>query len=109
MGTPDQRYEVEHLKYCLMQNQTNNMALLIPSSIVVYNSQKPDQMLCEFDGLVIYPTKKEEQILFLESKNTNERGKAKKCLCRKFKRLNLSCDMNQIQSHKQNVYTYQTI
>lgn len=109
MGTPDQRHEVEHLKYCLTLNETNNTALLIPGSIVVYNPKNPDRMICEFDGLIIYPTEKEEQILFLEAKNMNEAGKATKCLCRKLNQLKLPYDRNQIQAHGQDVYLYKSI
>ena len=109
LGTPDQRHEVEHLKYCLTLNETNNTTLLIPGSIVVYNPENLDRTICEFDGLIIYPTKKEEQILFLEAKNMSESGKAKKCLCRKLNQLKLPYDQNQIQTHEQDVYLYKSI
>ncbi len=109
LGTSDQRHEVEHLKYCLTLNATNNTALLIPGSIVVYNPENPDRMICEFDGLIIYPTEKEEQILFLEAKNMNESGKAKKCLRAKFNQLKLPYDQNQVQAHGQDVYLYKSI
>ena len=66
-------------------------------------------MICEFDGLIIYPTEKEEQILFLEAKNMNESGKAKKCLRAKFNQLKLPYDQNQVQAHGQDVYLYKSI
>lgn len=109
IGSDDQRHEVEHLKYCLTLNETNTTTLVIPGSIVVYDPVNTDQMICEFDGLVIFPTEKEKQILFLESKNMNEGGKAKKCLYSKFKNLKILCDRNQIESHEQDVYLYKSI
>lgn len=109
VGTDDQRHEVEHLKYCLTLNEANNTTLLIPGSIVVYDRENTDRMICEFDGLVIYPTEKKQQMLFLESKNMNEAGKAKRCLCRKFNQLKLSCERDQIQSHGQDVYLYKSL
>ncbi len=109
IGTEDQRHEIEHLKYCISLNESNNTTILIPGSIIVYNSDNPDTMICEFDGLAIYPMQKENQILFLESKNMRNAGKAKRCLCRKFDQLKLPYDRKQIHSHRQDVYMHKGV
>lgn len=109
IGTEDQRHEIDHLKYCTTLNKSNNTTILVPGSIIVYNSDNPDKMVCEFDGLAIYPTQKENQILFLESKNMHETGKANHCLCRKFEQLKLPYDKKQIHYHGQDVYMYASI
>ena len=107
-GTEDQRHEAEHLKYCLSLDQTNDTTISIPASIIVYESVCSDKMLCEFDGLIMYPNRDTnnelKQIVFLESKNMKEAGKAKKCLCKKLNKLGIEYNPKDIVQHDQDVY-----
>ena len=112
-GTGDQRHEAEHLKYCLSLDQTNDTTISIPASIIVYESVCSDKMLCEFDGLIVYPNRDAnnelKQIVFLESKNMKEAGKAKKCLCKKLNKLGIEYNPKDIVQHDQDVYLAQSI
>lgn len=85
------------LKSYIEKDCKNDMSILIPSSIVVYDANKINDKLCEFDGLVIYPNRQEEQIIFIEAKNTKEKKNfSKKCLIEKFKKLNIIYDEEKI-------------
>ena len=83
----DQIHEVEFIKNILSQDNLNDVTISVPASIVLYDAA---QKLCEFDGLVIYPNRKEKQVVFFEAKNRfNYPSEAKKCLSKKMKKLSI--------------------
>ena len=103
-GTYDQTHEVEHLKNCLIDDPNNFTTLFVPGSIIVYDNNYHEQ-ICEFDGLAVFPTKQNDQILFLEAKNVNKRSKAVKSLCEKFKKLQINCNKQiSLKGHDAFVY-----
>lgn len=97
----DMRHEVEHLSYCLTQDKINDTTVTIPASILVYDKERKDVKYCEFDGMIIFPMRKQKEIVFLEAKNSNETSRANNCLCRKLGKLNLKYDKNEIEMHGQ--------
>lgn len=102
-GNVDQRHEVEHMKYCMSLDNINDTTISIPSSILVFDVGS-SQALCELDGMIIHPNRKEKQIMFLESKNKKVRGQAVGCLVEKLNKLGISYQRNQILHHDQDVY-----
>ncbi len=80
-GNNDQEHEVKFLLDMLSKDLKNDLSILIPSSIVVYRDSFGTNKYSEFDGMIIYPMRTEEQIVFLEAKNTTRKpSKARKCL-----------------------------
>ena len=60
------------------------------SSIVVKDNKDYSKKKVEFDGLVLFPNRKEYQVIFVESKNTKEQPVfGKRCLKEKFNKLNI--------------------
>lgn len=70
-GNTDERHEVEFMLDCLIQDDINDTSITIPSSILIYQKDLPGKKLSEFDGMVIHPMRKSEQIMLLEAKNTD--------------------------------------
>ena len=70
-GTSDERHEVEFLIRRLLTEANSDTSIIIPGSIQVYQKDAPGNKLGEFDGMVICPMRKSEQILLLEAKNTS--------------------------------------
>ena len=50
------------------EKKTETVCLSLHCSIVVFGN-KSNLPFCEFDGLLIFPNRKEEQVVFLETKN----------------------------------------
>lgn len=86
-GTEDQNHEIEHLRYVLSLDKKNDVTLMIVGSIVAIEKKEP---YCEFDGMIIFPNRKDNQIVFLEAKNRGKKGKATAALKRKLKKLNIA-------------------
>lgn len=87
----DAKHEVEFMESQLVQDYRNDTSICVPASIEVSKKEEPGKQLCEFDGIVIHPTRKSEQIVFLEAKNTADHpGYGKKCLRRKLNKLKVS-------------------
>jgi len=87
-GNEDERHEVEFMLSYLLQDSINDTSITIPGSILIYNKDSPGQKRCEFDGMVIHPMRKNEQIILLEAKNTEAApSKAKNCLSKKLDEL----------------------
>lgn len=85
-ATADQIHEVEFMKKVLSKDTKSDTSLTIPSSIVVYNEKDE---LCEIDGMILYPNRRKNNVVFLEAKNTSESAKAKPKLIRKLKKLSI--------------------
>ena len=99
IGSADNRHEVEFLRDCLAKDEINDTSITIPASIIVYQGHSSVQ-IGEFDGMVIHPNRKSEQILLLESKNTNSSPlRAKNCLTDRLDGLNIKHDKADIQTH----------
>lgn len=97
-GTVDERHEVEFMKKCLQLDSTNDVSICIPASIVVLEKENQERKICEFDGLIIHPNRKNNQIVFLEAKNTDKRESyGKKCLKEKFDKLGLEYNIDDIK------------
>jgi hypothetical protein len=87
-GTIDERHKTEFIIQCLSVDAVNDTSIIIPGSILMYQKDVPGRKLCEFDGMVIHPKRKSEQILLLEAKNTaSVPSYAKRCLCEKLDKL----------------------
>lgn len=90
-ASEDSKHEVELMKNQLLQDHINDTSICIPASIEVNKKEEPGKQLCEFDGIVIHPMRKNGQILFLEAKNTtNHPGYGKKCLKTKLNELDIN-------------------
>ncbi|WP_244270423.1 hypothetical protein [Proteiniborus ethanoligenes] len=90
LGTDDERHEVEFLISRLVDDDKNDISITVPSSILVIEKDRQGKKLCEFDGMIIYLNRKNNQVIFLEAKNTtNSPFFAKKCLGDKLKKLNI--------------------
>jgi hypothetical protein len=102
IGTDDEKHEAQFLLECLKTDDRNDTSICIPASIVVYKKDDSGKDLCEFDGMVIHPMRKQEQILFLEAKNTkNQPTKGKNCLIDRLKEfpIHYKADAIQIVNH----------
>jgi len=85
---------------CLIQDDINDTSITIPSSILIYQKDLPGKKLSEFDGMVIHPMRKSEQIMLLEAKNTDSNPSyAKKCLSDKLDKLNFDYNKDAIKIH----------
>ena len=74
----DINHETEFMIMRLKEDKKSDLSICIPASIEVYKDNKGKSQLCEFDGLVIFPNRREKQLLFLEAKNRDtkpERGR----------------------------------
>ena len=93
----DEVHEIEVLKQIMLDEKKNDLGITICSSIVIKNKNDYTTKIAEFDGLIIFPNRKEGQIIFVESKNTKDQPSySKRCLIEKFKTFNLSYDEDEI-------------
>jgi hypothetical protein len=100
IGTVDERHEADHLCYILSEDAKNDTTITIPASILVYKKNQPGHKLCEFDGIIIFPMRKEKQVVLLEAKNTNHSPLySKKCLCQKLETLGISYNTDDVELH----------
>ena len=110
IGTVDQRHEMEFLKEILSRDHKNDTAIIICGSLVILDKKKPGKSLHEYDGMIIYPFREIEQIVFLESKNTKDKpGQAKKCLKDKLAIAPIVYDENDIMTVNHDCYLKYTI
>lgn len=97
-GNEDEVHEAENLCRVLKNDGKNDVCITLPSSILVYNKNEQGKMICEFDGMIIYPNRSCNQIVFLEAKNTKEKpAYGKKCLAKKLRKLKIPFDERTIQ------------
>lgn len=105
IGTEDENHEVEFLLSRIEQDTNKDTSITIPASILVYEKDKVGRNLCEFDGLIIYPMRKENQVLFLEAKNTDKKPSyGKKCLSDKFEKISFEYIKDDIQIVDKDAY-----
>lgn len=99
VGNEDETHEAQFLLDCLKIDNVNDTSICIPASILVYNKNTIGKVLCEFDGMIIHPMRKQNQILFLEAKNTRYKPDyGKNCLIEKLNKLSIIYDANEIQT-----------
>lgn len=85
IGNEDENHEVEFLLSQITDDSINDTTITIPASILVYKKDAVGRKLSEFDGLIIHPMRKTNQIIFLEAKNRDKKPSfAKNCLIGKF-------------------------
>jgi hypothetical protein len=97
-GTTDQRHEIDYMTQILSEDIINDTSITVPGSILVFKKTNPSIMLCEFDGLIIHPMRKSNQIILMEAKNTTSvPAYAKKCLSDKLDKLNFQFNENSIE------------
>lgn len=92
---PGEKHEVENMKNYLQNDTKRDVSILIPASIVVLdvNGGKKD---VEFDGFIIHPYRKKQQITFLEAKVSKGAGNASKELKQKLRKLGFSIQPSSI-------------
>lgn len=98
IGNEDEKYEVDFLLTQLDNDSINDTTITIPASILVYQKDAVGRKLCEFDGLIIHPMRKLNQVIFLEAKNREKRPSlSKKCLIEKFDKFSFECASEDIE------------
>lgn len=89
-GNEDERHEVNNIYSVLQKDEKNDTCITVPGSIVVYEKEKTGKKLCEFDGIIPYPTRNHNSIVFLEAKNTKDKATfGKACLIEKLEKLDI--------------------
>lgn len=66
IGNEDENHEVQFLLSQIVDDSTNDTTITIPASILVYQKDAIGRKLSEFDGLIIHPMRKSNQVIFLE-------------------------------------------
>lgn len=85
IGNEDENHEVKFLLSQIINDSINDTTITIPASIIVYQKDAVGRKLSEFDGLIIHPMRKSNQVIFLEAKNRDKKPSfGKKCLIEKF-------------------------
>ena len=69
IANEDENHEVEFLLSQIEGDSINDTTITIPASIIVYQKDAVGRKLSEFDGLIIHPMRKQNQVIFLEAKN----------------------------------------
>ena len=98
----DQIHEAKFLLEYLSIDTKNDLAYLIPASIKVYENDL--KVLCEFDGIIVFPYREVGQVVFLEAKNRRILGKAQKCMKDKFEKLSLEYNPNDMRKFQSDCY-----
>ena len=97
IGTKDENHEVEFLAGRLENDSVNDTSIMIPASIIVFKKEN-ERKMSEFDGLILYPMRKDKQIIFLEAKNRYRQPNfAKNCLSEKLSLFSFSYDKEDIK------------
>ena len=110
IGTEDENHEVEFLLDRLVTDSINDTSITIPSSILVYHKEGSGKKLCEFDGMIIYPMRKQEQVLFLEAKNREKKpSEGKKKLKEKLDKFPIHYNYDDIQIVARDAYLKYTV
>ena len=109
-GNIDQKHEVEFMISRLICDSINDTSITIPASILVYQKDAVGRNLCEFDGMIIHPMRKSNNVVFLEAKNRNERPiEGKNCLNEKFSNFSFIYSYDDIQVIDYDAYWYYTL
>jgi len=110
VGTEDEDHEVVFLLNRLESDYTNDTSITIPASILVYQKDAVGRKLCEFDGMIIHPMRKTDQVVFLEAKNRSEKPAfGKKCLNEKLAKFPIQYNCNDIQIVACDAFMHYTI
>lgn len=97
IGNEDENHEVEFLLSQISDDSINDTTITIPASILVYKKDAVGQKLSEFDGIIIHPMRKEQQVIFLEAKNRDRKPSfGKRCLMDKFNKFSFKYDANDV-------------
>lgn len=72
IANEDENHEVEFLLSQIAEDSINDTTITIPASILVYQKDAVGRKLSEFDGLIIHPMRKQNQVIFLEAKNRDK-------------------------------------
>lgn len=98
IGNIDENHEVEFLLSQIKDDAVNDTSITIPASILVYHKNAVSRKLSEFDGMIIHPMRKDNQIIFLEAKNRDRHPSfGKRCLKEKFDKLSIDYLEDDIQ------------
>ncbi len=97
-GNEDERHEVNNIYSVLQKDEKNDTCITVPGSILVYEKEKTGKKLCEFDGIILYPARTHNSIVFLEAKNTKDKATfGKACLIEKLEKLNIPFNKSTIE------------
>lgn len=109
-GTEDEKHETEFLLSRLISDSINDTSITIPASILLYQKNAMGRKLCEFDGMIIHPMRKTDQVVFLEAKNHNEKpALAKNCIKEKLNKLQIKYKYDDIQTVDCDAYLKYTV
>ena len=102
------RHEVEHMLNVVSTDTKNDTAILIPASILLFSKSAVETKTeIELDGLVIYPFRNSEQIIFLEPKSSRTAGHAEHDLKIKLEKMHIDIDANKMHCTNPDAhYTY---
>lgn len=90
VGNEDENHEVEFLLSQLIDDTVNDTTITIPASILAYQKDAIGRKLSEFDGMIIHPMRKTNQVIFLEAKNRDKKPSfGKNCLIEKLDKFSL--------------------
>lgn len=96
-GNDSENHEIQFMLDLLKADEINDTSITIPASIIVYPKNHIGRKLCEFDGLIIHPMRKANQIIFLEAKNTSQKPSlGKNCLKDKLDKLSIEYKVEDI-------------
>ncbi len=109
-ASEDDIHEIEVLRDILTQERRNELCLIICSNILLVSDNTRVKTLAEFDGLVIFPNRHENQIVFVESKNIKRRPSiSKNCLIKKFESIGVKFSEENISTFNKDSKYYYTI
>ena len=109
IGDADNKHEVEVLRDYLSNDRKNDVCIAVPSSVKACRSPG-NSVAAEFDGLLIYPNRVREQVVFFEAKNRKDKpSRAKRALKIKFDGLSLACGEDDIRIIGKDAYYKYTI
>lgn len=110
IGNEDENHEVEFLKSQIEIDSINDTSITIPASVLVYQKEATGRKLSEFDGMIIHPMRKENQVIFLEAKNRERQpALAKRCLVEKFDHFSFEYQKEDIQTVDYDAYMTYTL
>lgn len=90
IGNDDENHEIEFLLSQIVDDSINDTTITIPASILVYQKDAVGHKLSEFDGMIIHPMRKTNQVIFLEAKNRDKKPSfGKNCLIEKLNKFSL--------------------
>lgn len=103
VGNENQKHECNFMLEILKEDSINDTSITVPASILVYDKAAVGRKLSEFDGIIIHPLRKKEQIIFLEAKNfLHSPSEGKSCLIDKFKELDITYKDEDIEIRNSN-------